>query len=145
MLIEELLVSNLVDKFEQVEILTGTTDRILISIFMSGGQFNNSNEEAEVVDRPYSYVYDWHYIYSAFLQQYNIDLFTTSMHWWKFKALFNCLQNTKFNDITNIRQTDTTKIKDSKERQHYLKLQEIYKLPNLESKKDLEDFNKLFE
>ena len=37
----------------------------------------------------YSYEFDADYIYSAFLQQYKIDLNSIKyMHWWKFKDLF---------------------------------------------------------
>lgn len=40
----------------------------------------------------FSYEYDDIYIYSAFLQEYNIDLTTDYVHWWKFRALLDSLK-----------------------------------------------------
>lgn len=50
----------------------------------------------------YSFLDDAPYIYSAFMKMYNIDLFNTDMHWWKFLALFRGILNS-FNNIVSYR------------------------------------------
>jgi hypothetical protein len=53
--------------------------------------------------RAIDWLIDSEYVYSAFLQQYGIDLETTDMHWHKFLSLFNGLTGTKLNDIMSAR------------------------------------------
>ena len=53
--------------------------------------------------RAFDWLIDSDYIYSAFLQQYGIDLETADMHWHKFLSLFNGLTGTKLNDIISAR------------------------------------------
>jgi hypothetical protein len=52
---------------------------------------------------PYDWELDSEYIYTAFMQQYGIDLINTSPHWHDFCALFNGLVSTKLNDIISAR------------------------------------------
>lgn len=51
------------------------------------------------------YDIDADYIYSAFMEQYKIDLMDSKlkMHWWKFSALLKGLHNTKLNEIMSYR------------------------------------------
>lgn len=49
------------------------------------------------------YVIDSDLIYSAFLEQYGIDLISTPMHWHKVRALLEGLHNTKLNEIMGFR------------------------------------------
>ena len=42
-------------------------------------------------DPAYSFAQDAPYIYAAFKEQYGIDLTEVEMHWWKFMALFESL------------------------------------------------------
>lgn len=81
----------------------------------------------------YDYDIDDGYIYSAFLQQYGIDLQDINyLHWWKFKAMFNSLNSdTKIVEIMGYRNIDLSKIKDKQEKARYKKLKEIYKLPDM--------------
>jgi hypothetical protein len=53
--------------------------------------------------RGVDWLIDSEYIYTAFIQQYGIDLETTDMHWHKFLSLFNSLTGTKLNDIMSAR------------------------------------------
>lgn len=54
----------------------------------------------QVVD----FVDDGEFIYSSFLQAYNIDLLKVDMHWWIFKALFLGLpEDTKIKQIMGFR------------------------------------------
>src|SRR5699024_5091700 len=58
----------------------------------SNGNSNNT-EGTNKADMIYSFEYDDEYIYSAFLDQYGIDLQDVEyLHWWKFRALFKSLK-----------------------------------------------------
>jgi len=70
----------------------------LIWFYKCGKEMQENNsinyEEStqEKTKQIYSYEFDDEYIFSAFLEQYGIDLNEIEyMHWWKFKALFNSL------------------------------------------------------
>lgn len=87
----------------------------------------------------YSYEFDNQYIFDAFFQEYNIDLQQIKyLHWWKFRAMFEGLCKSKICDIMNYRSIDTSKIKDSKERKRILKLQKLYKIPDMRSDEEKE-------
>ena len=89
----------------------------------------------------YSYEYDSQYIYSAFMQQYNIDLQDIDyLHWWKFKAMFeNLNENTKFVEIMGYRNAKLSDFgKDKKTKEHYAKMQKIYALPDMRTKEQKE-------
>ena len=78
----------------------------------------------------YDYDYDADLIFSAFMQQYRIDLNDAELHWWKFKSLFVGLDSeTTFKQIVHIRSIKTSEIKDVKERQRIQKLQAEHKIP----------------
>ena len=79
----------------------------------------------------YSFEYDADYIYSAFLEQYGIDLNEVKMHWWKFRALFNGLnENTMFSKITGYRSMNTESIKDKEQKKYYEDMKRVYALPD---------------
>lgn len=88
----------------------------------------------------YSYEFDDMYIYGAFKEQYGIDLQDIEyLHWWKFKAMFDCLKSdTKIVEIMGYRAMDLRKIKDKSERERYKKLRELYKLPDMRSEEEKE-------
>ena len=53
------------------------------------------------------------------------------MHWWKFRALFNGLnENVMFSKITGYRSMNTDKIKDKEQREYYEKMKRMYALPD---------------
>lgn len=80
----------------------------------------------------YSFEHDDGLIFSAFYDQYGIDLNEIEyLHWWKFKAMFDALKSD--NEIVKImsyRATDLKTIKDKHERNRIAKLQAIYALPS---------------
>lgn len=79
----------------------------------------------------YSFEHDADYIYSAFLEQYSIDLNNANIHWWKFRALFNGLnENVMFSKITGYRSMDTENIKDKEQQKYYEKMKRMYALPD---------------
>jgi hypothetical protein len=107
-------------------------------------QENKGKEEGETtqerIKQIYSYEFDDEYIFSAFLEQYGIDLNEIEyMHWWKFKALFNSLsENTQFVKIMSYRNMNIAKIKDKEMKSHYKKMQELYKLPDMRTDEEKE-------
>lgn len=95
----------------------------------------------------YSYEFDDEYIYSAFMEQYKIDLNSIKyLHWWKFKALLNSLnENTQFVKIMGYRSIDLSKIKDKDMKANYKKLKKQYDLPDMRTTEQKEaDFGKAF-
>ena len=80
----------------------------------------------------YSYEYDAKLIYSAFLDQYGIDLNEIEyLHWFKFKALFEGLKSdNKICEIMGYRAIDLSKIKDKEEKNRYKQLQRQWALPD---------------
>ena len=107
-------------------------------------QTKHTKEDCEEEDEQeekqiFSYEHDADYIYAAFVQQYGIDLTECRLHWWKFKALFAGLTgNTKIREIMEIRATDVSHIKDQERRNHVLRLQNAYALPDMRSEEEKE-------
>ena len=89
--------------------------------------------------RVVSFAEDAGLIYAAFLAQYGIDLTSASLHWWKFRALFDGLNdNHKICEIMGYRGLDISKIKDREQRARYRRLKELYKLPDTRSVEEIE-------
>lgn len=107
----------------------------------------NKKESTDNNKQIYSYEFDDKYIYSAFKEQYNIDLNSIKyLHWWKFKALMgNLSENTQFVKIMGYRAIDLSKIKDKEEKARYKKLKKMYALPDMRTTEQKEaDFGKAF-
>jgi hypothetical protein len=106
--------------------------------FYSCGKESKSNGKNQKVI--YSFEHDSEYIFSAFLSQYNLDLNSIKyLHWWKFRALFNGLnEDHLFNKIMSYRAIDLSKIKDKEQRKYYRDLKIKYRLPDTRSKRDKE-------
>lgn len=95
----------------------------------------------------YSYEFDNELIYSAFKDQYGLDLQDIAyLHWWKFKAMFDALKNdNKIVEIMGYRAVNLSKIKDKEMRKHYKKMQKLYALPDMRSEEEKEnDFAEAF-
>lgn len=88
----------------------------------------------------FSYEYDAEYIYSAFLEQYGINLQQIEyLHWWEFKALFNALsEKTKFMKIIEYRTVNISKIKDKERKKFYKEMKELYALPDMRTEEEKE-------
>lgn len=81
--------------------------------------------------RCYDYAADARLIYSAFLDQYRVDLQTADLHWWKFCAMLAGLKSdAEFSKVIGYRAIDVSKIKNREERARIQKLQMIYALPD---------------
>ena len=100
-------------------------------------EVTNSNSNSKQI---YSFEHDAEYIYSAYLSQYGIDLQDIEgLHWWKFKAMFQGLNDS--NEIVKImcyRALDLNEIKDKKQKAHYRKLKQLYKLPDNRTEEEKE-------
>jgi hypothetical protein len=92
----------------------------------------------------YDFNFDDEYIYSAFLDQYGIDLQDTELHWWKFKALFKSLkEDNEIVKIMGYRSMDLNKIKDKDEKKHYKAMKELYKIQGQVSKDETEKLDSI--
>jgi len=92
----------------------------------------------------YDFNFDDDYIYSAFLDQYNIDLQDADLHWWKFKALFKSLrENNEIVKIMGYRSMDLSKIKDREQKVYYKKMKDLYKIQNQISKDEIEKLDSI--
>ena len=105
---------------------------------------DNENEENNINNKQkqiYSYEFDAEYIYSAFMEQYRIDLNKIKyLHWWKFKALLVSLnENILFSKIMGYRAMNINKIKDKDMKKHYKKMKKIYALPDMRSEEEKEN------
>ena len=116
----------------------------ILWFYRCGKEKENSKEENKEEISPkkqiYSYEFDDKYIYSAFLNQYNINLQQIEyLHWWEFKALFDGLkEDNQIVKIMSYRATDLSKIKDKEEKKRYKKLKELYALPDMRSDEEKE-------
>ena len=86
------------------------------------------SEEKSNHKKIYDFKQDWDYIYSAFMQQYKIDLNEKPIHWFDFIKLFKGLsQDTEFVKIIGYRTVDINKL-PKEQKQYYRKMKEKYKL-----------------
>lgn len=110
--------------------------------FYSGNSEKNdskSQSSGRKIQPVYSFRYDSDYIYSAFLQVYNIDLTAVKMHWYKFRALFKSLpEYCEIVKIIGYRAMPITSDMSKKQREHYQKLKKIYALPRSENEKKMQ-------
>lgn len=82
----------------------------------------------------YSFEIDYPFIFSAFLQEYGINIRTISyMHWWEFRMLFSGLsEESEMKQRIRYRSIDISEIKDKEERKRIAKIQRSIKLPDAE-------------
>lgn len=105
----------------------------MLWFYRCGKEPTEEEQQTQSKDDVYSFEYDADYIYSAFLDQYGIDLQEQDkLHWWKFKALFRAFkEDNEISRIMGIRATNTSGMK-GKELEHYRKLKKIYAIPKSE-------------
>lgn len=103
-----------------------------------------SNKTSEKRERIYDFDCDANSIYSAFYQQYGIDLTTANLHWWKFKALLDGLgEDTPFIKTVQFRSINLSDIKDKETKKFYQKMKRLCKLPDVRTAEQKEEaFNK---
>ena len=92
---------------------------------------SNKGEKGIATTNIYSYEHDDEYIYSAFLEQYNIDLQDIEyLHWWKFKAMFKSLRECKFVEIMGYRSMGIDSKMPKSQQTFYKRMKAIYRLPD---------------
>lgn len=117
-----------IDKPDVSAHASATVERIMW-YFRCGKEANGGNTDGKKRRRCYDFAEDSEYIYSAFKQQYGIDLLTADLHWWTFRSLFLGLtEETEFVKIMQYRCTDISKIKNKDEKARIRKLQELFAL-----------------
>lgn len=86
----------------------------------------------------YSFEYDDDYIYSAFLDQYGVDLQDIEyLHWWKFKAMFKSLkEDNEFVKIMRYRAMNITKDMSKEQREFYTKMKKLHEIPISKSERE---------
>lgn len=103
--------------------------------FYRGGETTRAEKKSKgapaKVRRCYDFEQDQKYIYAAFMSQYHIDLQDISsneLHWWKFKAMFECLdKDCKLSEIMGYRLADLKNFK-GKQKEFYRKMKALYAL-----------------
>ena len=92
---------------------------------------SKGNGKSKGVTQIYSFEYDDDYIYSAFLDQYGVDLQDIEyLHWWKFKAMFKSLKDDNMIvKIMGYRSMDLSKVKDKEQKAYYKRMQKLYEIP----------------
>lgn len=91
-----------------------------------------SQSQSEDGERLFSLKYDAEYIYSSFMQAYDIDLIDAqnTLHWKKFNALLNGLpSDTKFAEVLKIRSYKPQKGDSKKYKESMKRLKKEYALP----------------
>ena len=102
---------------------------------------DNEKDDNSKQKQIYSYEFDAEYIYSAFMEQYKIDLNSIKyLHWWKFKALFLSLnEEVLFSKIMGYRAMNINSIKDKEMKKFYKKMKKIYALPDMRTEEEKEN------
>lgn len=82
-------------------------------------------------ERIYSFATDDGYIYSAFLEQYGIDLTEErGLHWWKFRGLFQGLnEHSVFSKIMGYRGMEIPDGLGREQKEFYMRMKELYRIP----------------
>lgn len=85
-------------------------------------------QRRESTSPAFSFSQDAPYIYAAFKEQYGIDLTECDMHWWKFMALFESLnEDTKMSKIMYYRKASTSGM--PKERRAFInEMKKLYRI-----------------
>ncbi len=119
----------------------------IIWFYSCGRDIEESNQEdnnALRADEIYSFEHDAEYIYSAFLDQYGIDLQDIdNLHWWKFRAMFKGLkEDNLISKIMGYRAITIDNNMTDSEKKYYRKMKQIYALPDNRTQEEKErDFN----
>ena len=95
--------------------------------YLSCGQKKKNNNKKEEVDMDFKQ--DWNYIQTSFFSDYNIDLTKSQMHWWQFCNMLGGLTDKCIlNRVRFVRNFDVSQIKDSKEKEKWIKQKELVAL-----------------
>lgn len=112
----------------------------MLYFYSRGKTISPGKGEGNKNKKIYSFEYDDQYIYSAFLSQYNIDLVDIEyLHWWKFRALFDSLdQNCMFSKIMGYRAMTISNKMTKDEKSFYRRMKRLYALPDERNREEKE-------
>ena len=97
--------------------------------FLSEFSHDNHSEKSETDNvKVYDFDIDQWRIYSAFLNQYGIDLNTAKMHWFTFMGLLSDLEECAFTRVVDIRIRKPDKRAGTKEKRELEKIKEVYRI-----------------
>lgn len=111
-----------------------------------GIQPSTQGEEAQSPQRLYSFTKDANYIFTAISQTHGIDLQEADMHWWKFCALFQDInEDCFFSKLIYLRKQQKVGKLTGEEWQWYNSIKEIVDLEDdtLEEDKSVKEFMSL--
>lgn len=83
-------------------------------------------------ERIYCFEQDDAFIYSAFFEQYGLDLTKEyDLHWWRFRALFQGIgEDTAFSKVMGYRAMEISDSMGKEEKEFYKRMKETYRLSN---------------
>lgn len=87
-----------------------------------------SDQADQNLPMPYAFEADSAALIAAFQREYNIDLSTAKMHWWRFSALLRGLMEHSFSERVQYRVCDLGKIRSKELRDNYSKLKQQFAL-----------------
>lgn len=91
--------------------------KIALKYLRCGKEIDEESEEANM-----SFIQDKGYIEASFFSDYGIDLSSTDMHYWQFyNLLCGLTEDSVLNRVRFVRDFDISQIKDSKEREKWVK------------------------
>lgn len=109
-----------------------------ISEFLAKGK-KGKGKRKKKSEKFFDFEYDAEYIYSAFFQQYGIDLSETELHWHKFKALLSGLsEDTAFMKIASYRQLELSSVTDKKMKKRIKEMKAEVALPSSKDENERE-------
>lgn len=116
--------------------------------FLSCGKEIEDEYDNEEKEGNMDYKQDWGYIRTSFFSEYAIDLDKEKMHWWRFYELLCGLsEKCILSRVRFIRDFDIGQIKDSAEREKWIKQKEMVALKQTKNEKSSEEkrLDELFE
>ncbi len=116
--------------------------------FLSCGKEIEDEYDNEEKEENMDYQQDWGYIRTSFFSDYAIDLDKEKLHWWRFYELLCGLsEKCIFSRVRFIRDFDIGQIKDSAEREKWIKQKEMVALKQTKNEKSSEEkrLDELFE
>ena len=147
-ILDKTIMTNEIEEVERHKNILKNMDEAIKQMlwFHRCGKELPSKEEKQVKQEKeiLSYSHDWELIVGAFKNQYDVNLYNDSLHWWEFKAYFASLkEDTKIKNIMNIRGMDISKM-SKEQQQYYIEAKKIYAIPKaLEIIEEEDEFDKM--
>lgn len=114
--------------------------------------WNHDKHGGEDKEKVTDYDIDQWRIYSAFRQNYGINLNTDPLHFWEFMALLTTLPECAYTRVVDIRSKKLDSKMGKEERNTYIKLKEIYALKQTkaveytdEQKEKIDEYDRMME